>query len=58
VTDDPAFDDALDADRIGQYFGRVLTRTKRRFDFFTADDFLPKAPGQASQPGSRRAPWP
>ncbi|TVS08472.1 MAG: hypothetical protein EA424_28530 [Planctomycetaceae bacterium] len=46
-TDDPAFDDALGADRIGQYFGRVLNRTKRRFDFFTADDFLP----EGAQPG-------
>lgn len=48
--DDPTFDDALDADRIGQYFGRVLRRTKRRFDFFTAADFLPEGarPGVAA----------
>jgi hypothetical protein len=49
-TDDPAVDDALDADRIGHFYGRVLNKTKRRFDFFTADDFLPEdaRPGVAA----------
>ena len=49
-TGDPAFDDALDADRIGEFFGRVLNQTKRRFDFFTEDDFLPEGarPGVAA----------
>jgi hypothetical protein len=40
----------LDADRIGDFYGRVLNKTKRRFDFFTAEDFLPEGarPGVAA----------
>ena len=40
--DDVRFEDALTADDISSYYGRVLKRTKRRDDFFAADDFLPE----------------
>ncbi len=40
--DDGRFEVALTADEISGYYGRVLKRTKRRDEFFTADDFLPE----------------
>jgi hypothetical protein len=40
--DDVRFREALDADEISAYYDRVLKRTKRRDDFFVADDFLPE----------------
>ncbi|MFO1004043.1 MAG: hypothetical protein U0936_27310, partial [Planctomycetaceae bacterium] len=40
--DDTRFEVALTADEISGYYGRVLKRTKRRDDFFVADDFLPE----------------
>lgn len=42
AVDDARFENALNADEIAEFYGRVLKRTKRRDDFFVADDFLPE----------------
>ena len=48
--DDARFDQAISADEITSFYGRVLKRAKRRDDFFVAEDFLPEGsvPGIAA----------
>lgn len=52
--DDARFADALTVEQIEQFYGRVLKTAKRRFSFFTADDFLPPGvqPGVAAGIGA------
>jgi hypothetical protein len=48
--DDPRFDDAIVADDVHRFYGRVLSRSKTRGEFLTDKDFLPAGtkPGLAA----------